>query len=181
MLNYNQIQGWFDYKNTYNFLVSKTKDNGIFVECGAWMGKSSAYLCDIAKNRINIYIVDTWEGSLSNTDPTYIMAQANNNIYETFLSNMGDRKFNPIKQLSEKAIHNFEDNSCDIVFIDMTHTYEHVKNDILAWLPKVKTNGYIAGHDYQKDWPGVIKAVDEIFGKENLILMDTCWIYHKHE
>jgi len=179
MKNYTDIDGWFDYKNTYDFLLSKIIDNGIFIECGAWFGKSSAYLCDAADDRINIYIVDTWEGALSETDQTYIIAQKTKNIYETFLSNMGDRKFIPIKCLSEQAVKNFEDNSCDVVFIDLTHTYDHVKKDIEMWLPKVKSNGYIAGHDYQKDWPEVVLAVDEIFGSENISVMDTCWIFHK--
>lgn len=179
MKNYTDIDGWFDYKNTYDFLVSKTPDNGTFVECGAWLGKSSAYLCDILKNRATIYIVDTWEGSLSPTDPTHIIAKKTNNIYQKFLENMGDRNFIIIKLLSDIAVKKFEDNSCDIVFIDMTHTYEQVKNDIQSWLPKVKNGGYIAGHDYQNDWPGVIKAVDEIFEK-NIITMDTCWIYQKN-
>lgn len=179
MKDYKEINGWFDYKKTYDFLLSKTPDNGVFVECGAWLGKSSAYLCDVAQNRVHIYIVDSWQGSLSETDPTHIIAKQNNNIYQIFLDNMGDRNFTPIKSLSEDAAKKFNNDCCDVVFIDMTHTYDHVKKDIELWLPKVKSGGYIAGHDYQKDWPGVVKAVNEIFGSENLILMDTCWIYHK--
>lgn len=180
MKDYRHIHGWFDYKNTYDFLLSKTPDNGIFVECGAWLGKSSAYLCDSAQNRVNVYIVDTWEGSLSETDPTYIMAQ-NNDIYKMFLDNMGNRRFTPIRSLSENAVNQFDNDSCDVVFIDMTHTYEHVKKDIEIWFPKVKKYGYIAGHDYQRDWPDVVRAVNEFFGPQNLILMDTCWIYYKNE
>lgn len=177
MKNYKDIEGWFDYKNTYNFLVSNIVDNGIFVECGAWLGKSSSYLCDLAQERISVYIVDTWAGSFSETDPTFIQAQKMQNIYEIFLTNMGSRKFIPLKMESEQAASKFENNSLDVVFIDMTHTYEAVKRDISLWLPKIKNNGYISGHDYQKDWPGVIMAVDELLGKDNLILMDTCWIY----
>ncbi|NBT08696.1 MAG: class I SAM-dependent methyltransferase [Chitinophagia bacterium] len=176
-----QIDGWFDFKDTYHFLLSQIPDSGIFVECGAWLGKSSSYLCDIAKNTQNIFIVDTWQGSLDPKDPTHITAQDTNNIFEIFLDNMGDRKFIPIKKLSTEASKDFKDNSCDVIFIDMTHTYEQVKQDINVWLPKVKIGGYIAGHDYQKDWPDVIRAVNEIFGSDNLLLMDTCWIYHKNE
>lgn len=179
MKQYTDISGWFDYKNTYDFLLSTISDGGVFVECGAWFGKSSAYLCDKAKDRIDVFIVDTWEGSLSDTDATNIIAKKTPDIYSIFLSNMGDRKFKPIKKLSEYAVKEFADNSCDVVFIDMTHTYEQVKQDISLWLPKVKNNGYLAGHDYQKDWPDVIRAVDETFEKNNIRTMDTCWIYHK--
>jgi hypothetical protein len=179
MKKYTEIDGWFDYKNTYDFLLSKIPDNGIFVECGAWFGKSSSYLCDISQERINVFIVDTWEGSLDENDPTSLLAKKIDNIYDIFLSNMGDRKFNAIKKSSVDASLKFDNNSCDVVFIDMTHTYDQVKQDIKTWLPKVKNGGYIAGHDYQKDWPGVVNAVNDIFGKNNLLLIDTCWIFHK--
>lgn len=56
----------------------------------------------------------------------------------------------------------FEDASIDFVFVDAGHDYESVKADILAWLPKLKPGGVIAGDDI--DWPGVHQAVSEIFG-----------------
>ena len=57
------IQGWFNYKSTFMFLADSVSDNGIFVEGGAWLGSSSAFLCDYAGDRINIFIVDTWKGT----------------------------------------------------------------------------------------------------------------------
>jgi hypothetical protein len=55
------------------------------------------------------------------------------------------------------------DESLDFVFIDADHTYEACRADILAWLPKIKLTGWIAGHDYH-EFPGVKKAVDEVLG-----------------
>jgi len=178
MKDYKEIQGWFNFAPTYDFLLSTVPDNGTFVECGAWLGKSSAYLCDQAKDRIKIYVVDTWQGSFDEKDPTHTLAKQQD-TYKLFLENMGNRLYTPIKKISKDASKDFDDLSCDVVFIDMTHTYEEVKNDISFWLPKVKQSGYIAGHDYQKAWPEVVDAVDEIFGKENILEQNTCWIYHK--
>jgi hypothetical protein len=178
MKHYTQIDGWFNYSQTFDFLVSKTPNGGVFVECGAWLGKSSSYLCDIAKDRISINIVDTWKGSINELDTTHKLVN-NFNIYDLFIENMGERKFNAIISDGVEASKKFNDNSCDVVFIDMEHTYNAVKKDIEAWLPKVKTGGYIAGHDYTSDWQGVIDAVNEIFGKENILNIDTCWIYKK--
>lgn len=55
--------------------------------------------------------------------------------------------------------------SLDLVFIDADHSYEGVREDIEAWLPKVKTGGWIGGHDYANNDPafqfGVTAAVDD--------------------
>jgi hypothetical protein len=55
------------------------------------------------------------------------------------------------------------------------HDYENVKADILAWKPKVKPGGIMAGHDYGPHAPGVIKAVNEVFGKPSRVYRDTTW------
>lgn len=68
------------------------------------------------------------------------------------------------------------DGSLDFVFIDALHDYDAVKADICAWLPKVKTGGFITGHDYDKlKFPGVIQAVDEFFPRIKL-QEDYVWI-----
>lgn len=180
MKKYTEIDGWFNYSKTFDFLVSKVQDGGTFVECGAWLGKSSSYLCDIAQNRVNIFIVDNWQGSKNELNSTQKLA-LEDNVYEIFLENMGNRKYIPIKSDGKEAATKFENNSCDVVFIDMEHTYDAVKSDIISWLPKVKNGGFIAGHDYTDDWIGVKQAVNELFPIKNLIFMDTCWIFNKQE
>lgn len=177
MRNYQDIQGWFNYQKTYDFLLSKVPDNGIFVECGAWLGKSSAYLCDKARDRVKIFIVDTWKGSPDELTTNHKLA-TQVDIYQIFLFNMGYRKYTPLQMDSCEASNHFEDNSLDVVYIDMTHTHEAVKRDIECWLPKVKTGGYIAGHDYANYAPGVIKAVNEVFHKIQ-IMDENCWVVKK--
>jgi hypothetical protein len=179
MKHSHEIQGWFNYQKTYDFLLSKVPDNGVFVECGAWLGSSSAYLCDAAKDRIKIYIVDTWKGSPDELTTNHKLATTTD-IYYIFLDNMGNRSFTPIRMDSCEASKLFEDNSCDVVYIDMTHTYDAVKKDIECWLPKVKNGGYIAGHDYASYAADcVVKAVDEAFGNKITTMDGNCWIVHK--
>jgi len=72
------------------------------------------------------------------------------------------------------AAQQVEDQSLDFVFIDADHSYEAVKADILAWRPKIRTGGIIAGHDYKgfrdrRGDYGVSRAVHEIFGESNVI------------
>ncbi len=70
----------------------------------------------------------------------------------------------------------------DLVFIDANHEYQHVKQDILAWLPKVRLGGILAGHDYDPAIPmfsGVKQAVDEIFGNQIMLGKDRLWIHKR--
>lgn len=174
-----EIQGWFGFQTVYNFLVNSVPDGGTFVECGAWLGKSSSYLCDIAKDRINVYIVDTWKGTPNELHGPHALA-LNNDIYPMFIENMGDRKFTPIKKDSVEASEQFEDNSCDVVFIDMDHTFDAVMRDIQAWTKKVKVGGYIAGHDYSPAYKhSVIRAVRSSFDLPSIMQKLDCWVVKK--
>jgi hypothetical protein len=181
MKNYQEIAGWFDYPNSFQFLVDTIPDGGTFVECGAWLGQSSAYLCDIAKDRINVFIVDSWQGSANEVTTHHKLAQETD-IYQIFLDNMGERKFTPIRKLSHEAVLDFADESCDVVYIDMEHTYDAVSKDIDMWLPKVKVGGYLAGHDYNPgSWPGVVQAVNEKFHDQFRILDNSTWVHKKEQ
>ena len=87
---------------------------------------------------------------------------------------------NPIKGYSNDVVNQYEDNSIDFLFIDASHRYEDVLNDINLWYHKVKPDGIIAGHDYNNgDFPGVVKAVDEFFGTE-IEMSNWSWIYQKN-
>ena len=74
----------------------------------------------------------------------------------------------------------FSDGYFDLVFIDAEHTYEKVKQDIEVWLPLVKENRILCGHDYNnKYYPGVKQAVDEVFGEGNIKLLGYIWIKNR--
>lgn len=71
-----------------------------------------------------------------------------------------------IKAYSVEAALSVDDASLDLVFIDGDHRCEAVRDDIAAWRPKVRTGGWMAGHDYHHPrFPGVAEAVDEAFGE----------------
>ena len=74
---------------------------------------------------------------------------------------------------TSKAAQKIEDKSLDFIFIDANHSYEQTKNDILTWLPKVKKDGWILGHDI--DWHGVQIAVKELLPNFDLAGVETCW------
>jgi hypothetical protein len=178
-------ENWFTFPTLYSNFVKILNNQETIVEIGSYKGQSTVYMAvEIANSnkKINFYAIDTWEGSKENRDKfsphfTYNIDK----LYDIYLNNISsvNNYINNIKMESIKASLLFEDESIDIVFIDACHEYECVYEDIMAWLPKVKNKGILAGHDYNHGWPGVNKAVDEILGKNNIKTSEFCWIYHK--
>ncbi len=64
----------------------------------------------------------------------------------------------------------------DCIYIDASHEYEDVLQDILLSLTKIKKGGFICGHDYNNDTLGVIRAVKEVFGNPDKVYSDTSWM-----
>ncbi len=48
-----------------------------------------------------------------------------------------------------------------LVFVDGSHAYEYVRQDTQTALRLAAPGGIILWHDYQQDWPGVIRALNE--------------------
>lgn len=182
---YNQSQFgevWFNYPELYKKMVKRFSSGSKFLEVGSWKGMSSAYMAvEIANSQkdIEFYCVDTWEGSIEHEQ----YGIDTSSLYDTFLDNMEPvrKYYKSIRARSLQAVKQFEDNSLDFIFIDASHEYQDVKEDIIAWLPKVKQGGVIAGHDYLNvDFPGVEKAVHEVLG-DKITTEETCWVYEKNE
>lgn len=75
---------------------------------------------------------------------------------------IGDRAVVMVSPTVPAAAH-VEDESLDFVFVDADHTEPGVRADIAAWLPKLKSSGWMLGHDYgHPDFPGVKRAVDDM-------------------
>lgn len=72
--------------------------------------------------------------------------------------------------------------SLDLVFIDGNHDYESVKEDIQLQIPKLKSGGLLAGHDYHLEEdcsPGVKRAVDELLKDKISLKNDSVWLHIK--
>ena len=68
-----------------------------------------------------------------------------------------------VRALSTEGAASVSDGSLDFVFLDAGHGYEDCRDDIAAWLPKLKPGGLICGHDIDNRpaiW-GVRRAVEE--------------------
>lgn len=186
---YQSVPGHFNYENVYKDMIAFAPQYSAekFVEIGAWKGKSICYagveIINSGKN-IRLDSVDTWEGSPS--EPVLMNDESviNKTLYDEFIKNIGPVKHivTPIKLSSVLAANVYQDNSVFFVFIDGSHLYESIKEDILAWLPKVKSGGFIGGHDIDQpeEFNGVRAAVNEIIGAKNIKIYNKGWASWLH-
>jgi hypothetical protein len=65
------------------------------------------------------------------------------------------------------------DASLDFVFVDADHSAEAVRADILAWMPKLKPQGRMLGHDI--NWECVRSVVAELYPSYTTH-PDNCWM-----
>lgn len=184
---YQIIDGWFDFADLYASMVNYFHQ-GVFVEIGAWLGKSTCCMAELIKysnKNIKFFTIDTWEGSL--TEQPHLDFVNNlggaNQVYIQFLKNMSNTGIleyvTPIKLPSCIASTLFTDNSISFVFIDGGHTYNEVKSDILAWKPKIMKDGYIGGHDYNlghEPSAGLVRAVQEEFDIKDIQQWGSSWL-----
>jgi hypothetical protein len=173
-----QIPGWFDFADLYDSMLDRARDGAVFVEVGAYLGRSALYLASRIKQsgkQIRLYVVDLWDGWLyHDRDPQTPRAESKN-VFWHFIRNVRRAGVEdvvcPLKMPSEQASNLFEDGTLDFVFLDADHGYEAVRRDLQCWFPKVKRRGVLGGHDYiHPDFPGVRQAVDEFFAQEELPL-----------
>lgn len=141
-------------------------------EIGVYKGRGTAMWNVMLMNeglKYDYYAIDHFLGS----------AEHNKNFdyYGTTLKNLSPiiDKIKIIKNDSVLESKNYPDEYFDIVYIDASHEYEYVKEDILNWLPKVKKGGIICGDDYIAGWPGVVIAVNEIFGDNVNVVGNQQW------
>jgi predicted O-methyltransferase YrrM len=123
--------------------------------------------------KIHYDAIDTFEGSREHGQVVGLYEEAVQNLKPLIDLNV----VNIIRGHSQDVVSKYQDETIDFCFIDGSHEYEDVKKDIMAYLPKVKKGGILAGHDYDAIWNGVIQAVDEILVKVEIV--NGSWIFYK--
>jgi len=153
--------------------------NILAAEVGTHNGRHAKLLLKHLPNISKLYLIDFWKAYSDYPVQDY----QSQDCEMTKNAFRGNDKVEIIAGDSVKVAGRFADNYFDFVYIDAAHDHASVKNDILAWKPKVKSGGILAGHDYDyKDTPGVKQAVDEIFGDKvnfglNTNILQDWWAY----
>lgn len=130
---------------------------------------------------IKCVAIDIWKdtGTKSQNDDLNKQTELDDFYQRMIDLSKTDPRVQVIREFSDVAAQQFEDNFFDFVYIDADHTKVAVEKDIMAWWPKVRSGGVLAGHDYveivldcgeEKVEFGVIPAVNEFVANNKLDL-----------
>lgn len=178
------IYGAFDFPELYDKIYNDLPDNGIFIELGTFLGKSASYFAQKIKEGNKEVTFATIDNFTAMPDSWIGVAKYQMEIQgltqrQVLEQNLKDLKLNKyvgiIDNDTVEASKEYPNGLIDAVFIDADHSYEAVKADIEAWLPKIKPGGIIAGHDI--DFPSVWKAVRETLPEFKVV--NRSWFTNK--
>lgn len=174
----------------WDFLTTLMIEQGYktFVEVGCKSGRTTGHILKTVPDS-RVIAIDPWMKQEASDDPTKETYEAWDfeKIKREFWENVGEHKgrCTMLQHTSESAAKSIPWATLppiDLVFIDALHDYEHVKQDIALWWPKVRIGGMLAGHDFNHKWPGVERAVAEAFNLMQVgVGPDSVWFIVKLE
>ena len=143
--DYLDISAWLEHI-PFAFWIIEVLKPKITVELGVHNGISYFSFCQAVK-RLNIdatcYGVDTWKGDEhSGFYEEEVFGKVSDHNSEKY-----SRFSTLIRSTFDEAKDYFIDGSIDLLHIDGLHTYEAVKHDFEAWLPKLSSDALVVFHD----------------------------------
>ena len=142
----------------------------VMAEVGCYAGESTRLFIESGKIK-KMYAIDPWENGYDDTDPA---SKSDMKLVEKLFDyNVKGYDVVKLKMIISEAIEDLP--LLDAIYIDGNHQYDAVLCDITLTINIVKKNGIISGHDYRKE-NSIVRVVNEIFGKPDMIFSDTSWL-----
>jgi hypothetical protein len=167
-----ELRHGFLRRNNFDGFFQAQFCNGIGAEIGVWRAEFTRYL--LRAWRGIVVAVDHWERIPGNqffdNDRTIDKLAALGTLRRTGQLH----RVKIMEMTSEKAASKMGDEALDWIYLDTSHDYESVKQDLELWWPKIRPGGTLAGHDIlfpgkNTSWgPQVQRAVFEFAVTHNL-------------
>jgi len=170
-------------------LINDLPNDITMIEIGSFAGESTEVFIRSGKIK-KLVIVEPWDDAIykpMNLKGTQVQRAFNNRIKKLNNEGIVLPELVIAKRLSTDAAPLIEDGAYDLVYIDGEHSYNAVIEDIKNYLPKLKINGILSGHDYYTDqhngderlqhiFHDVKRGVDKMIGKPDKVYTDTSWL-----
>ena len=133
---------------------------------------------DLPPNKETKYSLEPGEQHFVNEPESALRYRKYKDIYREEISRIH-------QLLGDSATFDYSEykNSCSLVFVDGSHSYEYVKSDTKVAMELAKKGGVIIWHDYGI-WKGVTRALEEIDEENQFALKNisaTSLVYWKKE
>lgn len=153
------IEGYLSSEQQ-EYLYSRVRslpDNAQILEVGSFCGLSTAimaFAC-VGTNK-KVYCIDTFfgnDGAMGRSVPFFDIWRTNLKRYDLLQYVL------PFHGYSADVLREHADfPEFDFIFLDASHEYIHIAQDIQLAYPRLKVGGYMALHDVELGWPGPWRA-----------------------
>lgn len=187
-LQLNPIFHDLSHRNELGAFLNARGLTGKVVEVGTLYGAFAAEILREWKGQL--FCVDPWV----NQDPAKYFDGANSadmdQVFAVFQNDIGKHeRCTGLRMMSLNAVGKFEDGELAAVYLDGNHRLSNIRDDIAAWIPKVKIGGIICGHDfftrYDKDTDSdaltAVMELAEAVGVRPHVTWDSSWYFEKTE
>lgn len=157
------MQGWNSRHGVFEELILRIRPS-LIIEIGTWKGASAIHMATIAQRagcRTEVLCIDTFLGWTRADLPKVNGFPV---LYWQFLANVvhcgADDRITPYPQTSTLAAAWLRQEAvlADMIYVDASHSFEDVFDDLFHYWPLLRVGGALFGDDYTL--PGVREAVD---------------------
>lgn len=167
-------EGWYSNHPVFEQLVTERRPRRI-AEVGSLFGGSAIHMGQLLKTHgvdAEITCVDTFLGSRETffefrKGRAKMLAAGRYHFFDEFLGNVQEaglsQMVNPFVQTSTNAARIFAELGArfDLIYLDASHEYSDVLQDLRLWYPLLDAGGVLVGDDFEDPWFGIIRAAME--------------------
>lgn len=132
----------------------------IGAEIGVERGVYSEILCKGNPN-MSLICIDPWQKYSYYRE--HVSQDKLDRFYEQTKERLAPYNATLIRKFSMDAVEDIPHESLDFVYIDGNHRLDHVVNDLVHWVPRVRKGGIVAGHDFIKTKNGFLHVVEAVW------------------
>ncbi len=170
-----------DHDRFFNFWfqterIKRSNIEGAIAELGVYKG-DTAYILHQMDPQRDIHLFDTFEGfqqkdldTETGKAATYTTHNFADTSIERVMQRLSSEKFIFHKGYFPDTTEGLNDIKYALVSMD-ADLYNPTKAGLEYFYPRLSPGGVILVHDYNPDWPGIMKAVNEYCERNNIILV----------
>lgn len=168
----NEVTGWLS-KEDAQLLINYTiniRDSNVIVEIGSYRGRSTIVMA--LYSTVPVYSIDPHQPSVG--DP-YQFGDVDRGVFCRNLIKFGVS--DKVRQINLESVDVglIFNKPVGFLFVDGSHSYKGVRDDLSVWIPHISKGGHIAFHDYNA--PQIQHAIKEFSNLEFIEIADITAIY----